>query len=99
MKTKALLFVLFVAGIAASYALAGPPPGHGHGNGNGKDKSGTTTTAGSTTGWASIGPSAELRARFAVRRRCALHRLEVPRFARFSEGSKKGRVACQLQTA
>jgi len=39
MKLKALILALFVAGIASSYALAGPPPGKGK----------STTSTGATT--------------------------------------------------
>ena len=41
MKLKALLLVVFVAGLVASIAVASPPPGKG--------KSGTTTTTGTST--------------------------------------------------
>ena len=40
MKTISLLVCLFVAGILASFAVAGPPPGKG------KPQQGTTTTHG-----------------------------------------------------
>ena len=49
MKIKALFLALFVAGLAASIAVAKPPPGKG--NGHGKDKgTGDTPAAVSTTG-------------------------------------------------
>jgi hypothetical protein len=41
MKLKALILALFVAGVASSFALAGPPPGKG--------KGGTASTDGTTT--------------------------------------------------
>jgi len=47
MKTKMFLACLFVAGIAASFAIASPPPGKGNPNGatSTSPATGTTTTA------------------------------------------------------
>ena len=47
MKTKMFLVCLFVAGIAASFAIASPPPGKGNPNGATSTGAltGTTTTA------------------------------------------------------
>jgi len=44
MRTKALILSLFLAGLAASFAVASPPPGKGRGSDD------TTTAAGATTG-------------------------------------------------
>src|SRR5712691_10117083 len=50
MKTKALLACLFVAGIAASFAIAAPPPGKGNPHKAGPTAStGTTGTTGTGT--------------------------------------------------
>ncbi len=45
MKLKILLACLFVAGIAASFALAAPPPGHGHGKGQNPALTSTSTVS------------------------------------------------------
>ena len=52
MKVKAALVALFVAGLVASVALAGPAPGKGKPPGKGHEStsaSSSTTTTGSTT--------------------------------------------------
>ena len=48
MKTKALLACLFVAGIAASFAIAAPPPGKGNPHKAGPTASTGTTGTGTT---------------------------------------------------
>jgi hypothetical protein len=49
MKLKALALALFVAGLVASFALAGPPPGKGNGK---ADKGQAVAAAGASTGTA-----------------------------------------------
>lgn len=45
MKTKALLACLFVAGLAASFAIASPPPGKGKPSTSTGSSTGTATTS------------------------------------------------------
>jgi hypothetical protein len=50
MKLKMLLAVVFVAGVAASIALAQPPAGHDNGNGNGGNANGHASDNGNGNG-------------------------------------------------
>jgi hypothetical protein len=49
MKLKVLFLALFVAGLAASFAVAKPPPGKGTNGGSGHGKGAAVSTTGSAT--------------------------------------------------
>jgi hypothetical protein len=51
MKLKAIVLALFVAGLGASYALAGPPPGKGKGRDKAAPAAASTTTAADKKAW------------------------------------------------
>jgi hypothetical protein len=59
MKLKSLFLILFVAGVAASIAVAKPPPGKGNPHrGGSEDAAVAATTTGSTTGSTTTGTTA-----------------------------------------
>jgi hypothetical protein len=60
MKLKVLFLALFVAGIAASFAVAKPPPGKGNNGGNGKGNGRNAVTAPATTTGVSTAAAATL---------------------------------------